>query len=90
MGENTLQGGHFGHFHDMYVKYISAKCIGFNFGFDILIFTNLMISFFKIKNLNLRNNEYIYQYNIIKPISIFGLTSFGFELINQAMFEMKI
>jgi hypothetical protein len=33
MGENTLQGGHFGHFHDTYVKYISAKHIAFNFGF---------------------------------------------------------
>jgi hypothetical protein len=42
MGEKTLQGGHFGHFHDMYVKYISTKHIGFNFGFDILIFTKLI------------------------------------------------
>ncbi len=34
MGETTLQGGHFGHFHDMYVKYISTKHIAFDFGFD--------------------------------------------------------
>jgi hypothetical protein len=27
------RGGHVGHFHDMYVKYISTKCITFNFGF---------------------------------------------------------
>jgi hypothetical protein len=33
-GENTLKGGHFGHFHNMYVKYIFAKHIAFNFGFD--------------------------------------------------------
>jgi hypothetical protein len=26
-GENTLHGGHFGHFHDMYGKYIFAKYI---------------------------------------------------------------
>jgi len=32
-GEITLRGGHFGHFHNIYVKYISAKCIAFNFGF---------------------------------------------------------
>jgi hypothetical protein len=32
LGESTLQGGHFGHFHDMYIKYIFAKCIAFNFG----------------------------------------------------------
>ncbi len=32
-GESTLEGGHFGHFHNMYVKYIFAKCIAFNFGF---------------------------------------------------------
>jgi hypothetical protein len=32
-GENTLGGGHFGHFHNMYVKYIFAKHITFNFGF---------------------------------------------------------
>jgi hypothetical protein len=32
-GESTLWGGHFGHFHDMYVKYIHAKRIAFNFGF---------------------------------------------------------
>jgi hypothetical protein len=32
-GENTLHGGHFGHFHDMYIKYIYAKGIAFNFGF---------------------------------------------------------
>ncbi len=43
-GESTLWGGHFGHLHNMYVKYIFAKCITFNFGFDFLIFTNLMIS----------------------------------------------
>jgi hypothetical protein len=34
-GESTLQGGHFGHFHDMYVKYISTKHIAFNFGFHL-------------------------------------------------------
>jgi hypothetical protein len=33
MGENTLQGGHFGHFHDMYVMYIFTKHVAFNFGF---------------------------------------------------------
>jgi hypothetical protein len=33
LGENTLQGGHFGHFHDMYIKYISTKCVAFIFGF---------------------------------------------------------
>jgi hypothetical protein len=33
MGESTLRGGHVGHFHDMYVKYISTKCIVFNFEF---------------------------------------------------------
>jgi len=45
-GESTLQRGHFGHFHDMYIMYISKKCVAFNFGFrfDILIFTKLMIS----------------------------------------------
>jgi hypothetical protein len=32
--ESTLQGGRFGHFHDMYVKYISTKHIAFNFGFN--------------------------------------------------------
>jgi hypothetical protein len=32
-GENTLWGGHFGHFHDTYVKYISTKHITFNFEF---------------------------------------------------------
>jgi hypothetical protein len=26
-------GGHFGHFHDMYLKFIFAKRIAFNFGF---------------------------------------------------------
>jgi hypothetical protein len=26
-------GGHFGYFHNMYVKYISTKYIAFNFGF---------------------------------------------------------
>jgi hypothetical protein len=31
MGENTLQGGHFGHFHEMYVIYIFTKCVTFNF-----------------------------------------------------------
>ncbi len=34
MGESTLQGGYFGHFHDTYVKYISTKHIAFNFWFD--------------------------------------------------------
>jgi hypothetical protein len=33
MVENTLQGGCFGHFHDMCVKYIYGKHIAFNFGF---------------------------------------------------------
>jgi hypothetical protein len=33
LGESTLRGGHFGHFHDMYVMYISAKHVAFNFGF---------------------------------------------------------
>jgi hypothetical protein len=44
-------GVHFGHFDDMYVKYISIKHVAFNFGFhfsvfglDILIFTKLMTS----------------------------------------------
>jgi hypothetical protein len=32
-GENTLWGGHFGHFHDMYVMYIFAKLVTLNFGF---------------------------------------------------------
>jgi hypothetical protein len=32
-GENTLRGGHFGHFHDMFVMYIFAKLITLNFGF---------------------------------------------------------
>jgi len=32
-GWKHIMGGHFGHFHDMYVKYICAKCIAFNFGF---------------------------------------------------------
>jgi hypothetical protein len=31
--ENTLCGGHFGHFHDMYVMYIFAKLVLLNFGF---------------------------------------------------------
>jgi hypothetical protein len=33
-GENTLQGGHFGHFHNMYVIYISTKLVTLNFGFQ--------------------------------------------------------
>jgi len=32
-GENTLQGGHFEHFQNMYVMYISAKHVAFTFGF---------------------------------------------------------
>jgi hypothetical protein len=32
-GENTLRGGHFRHFHNIYVKYIFAKRIAFDFGF---------------------------------------------------------
>ncbi len=32
-GESTLWGNHFGHFHDIYVKYVSTNCIAFNFGF---------------------------------------------------------
>ncbi len=28
-----LWGSHFGHFHDIYVKYVSTNCIAFNFGF---------------------------------------------------------
>jgi len=32
-GESTLWGGHFGHFHNMYIKYIFAKHVAFNFGF---------------------------------------------------------
>jgi hypothetical protein len=49
LGENTIRGGHFGHFHNMYVMYTFAKCVAFNFGFilvfglDILIFTKLLI-----------------------------------------------
>jgi len=50
-GENTLGGGgHFGHFHNMYVMYNFAKHVAFNwvsllvFGLDILIFTKLMIN----------------------------------------------
>jgi hypothetical protein len=31
-GESTLQG-HFGHFPNMYVMYIFAKCVAFYFGF---------------------------------------------------------
>jgi hypothetical protein len=35
-GESTLQGGHFGHFHDMYVMYILQNMLhlilGFTFG----------------------------------------------------------
>jgi hypothetical protein len=31
-GENTLWGGHFGHFH-MYVLYIFTTCVAFNLGF---------------------------------------------------------
>jgi hypothetical protein len=33
-GESTLGGGgHFGHFHNMYVMYNFAKHVAFNFGF---------------------------------------------------------
>jgi hypothetical protein len=32
-GESTLQRGHFGRFHNIYIKYISTKHITFNFGF---------------------------------------------------------
>jgi hypothetical protein len=32
LGENTW-GGHFGHFHNMYVLYISIKRVAFNLGF---------------------------------------------------------
>jgi hypothetical protein len=33
LGENTLRGGHFGHFYDMYVMYFFAKRVTINFGF---------------------------------------------------------
>jgi hypothetical protein len=32
-GENIVLGGHFGHFRNMYVKYVFAKSVLFNFGF---------------------------------------------------------
>ncbi len=32
-GESTIQGGQLGHFHNMYVMYIFAKHVAFNFGF---------------------------------------------------------
>jgi hypothetical protein len=32
-GESALHGGHSRHFHDMYIKYIFAKYVAFNFGF---------------------------------------------------------
>ncbi len=50
LGESTLQGGHFGHFHEMYVKYISTNVLHLIwvsflvFGFDIFIFKKLMTS----------------------------------------------
>jgi hypothetical protein len=69
----------------MYIKYIFAKCIPFNFGFhflvfglDILIFTKLMVyniiikKEINFKSSNSRNNEYIYGiYNIIKTCFYF-------------------
>jgi hypothetical protein len=33
VGESTLWGAHFGHFQHMYVMYIYAKHVVFNFGF---------------------------------------------------------
>ncbi len=36
LNENTLRGGHFGHFHNMYVMYIFAKHVAFNFAFHFL------------------------------------------------------
>jgi len=30
LGENIIWGGHFGHFHNMYVMYFFAKCATFN------------------------------------------------------------
>ncbi len=33
LGWKHIKEGHFGHFHDMYIKYTSLKCIAFNFGF---------------------------------------------------------
>jgi hypothetical protein len=32
-GVKTHYWGHFGHFHDVYIKYIFAKHFAFNFGF---------------------------------------------------------
>jgi hypothetical protein len=37
------KGGQFEQFHNMCVKYTPPKCVAFNFGFYILIFTNLML-----------------------------------------------
>ncbi len=68
-------GGHFGHFHDMYINYI----FGFHFGvwasyFDFHNVNNISYLFGKKKSLNSRNNDYIYDmYNIIECVSIFRL-----------------
>jgi len=66
------------------------------FGLDILIFTKLMICSIiwrkkTLKKLNSRNNGYIYGIcNIIKHVLFLDYTRFGFKLVNQKMFEMKI
>jgi hypothetical protein len=64
------------------------------FRLDILIFKKLIlfiIIIFKNKRLKSRNNGYIYgMCSIIKPILFLDYIRFGFEVVNQKLFEMKI
>jgi DNA modification methylase len=64
------------------------------FRLDILDFKKLILSdiiWKKINRLNSRNNGYIYGIcSIIKLVLFLDYIRFGFQLINQKLFEMKI
>jgi hypothetical protein len=51
-GESALHGGQVGHFHDMYIKYMFAKHVAFNFGFHFWDWASYF-EFHKVNDINI-------------------------------------